>query len=349
MFVCDELFDRLFGNSEARTDQCLLTAEFFEAFRSMVGEGFRNRVDDGLGTSLPLVCIALDPTVQVEQGSMLQLGTDRFRGGDQISAAVRLISDLADHRACWVDRQLHSYEATAIELRIRADGVRIRDPTTKYRLADGVGDVSRINGHASSLATIEQFARIRAMPFRLFILAVVSGMIVGCGAAPPVSVGNKPVSINDQPLKDAPTRPLKPVGDMNWTTFEGTVQKLKDFPGKVVILDFWATYCPPCIEEIPHLKELKKMYGDDLVLIGLHVGGEEDRPKVPEFVERLKIDYPLATPEDSLTQYIFGQESAIPQTAIFDRSGKLVKKIVGFNPEIKVELDQAVASTINAK
>ena len=136
---------------------------------------------------------------------------------------------------------------------------------------------------------------------------------------------------------------------MNWTRFDGPVQKLRDFQGKVVILDFWATYCPPCIEEIPHLKELKKTYGDDLVLIGLHVGGEEDRPKVPEFVERLEIDYPLATPEDSLTQFIFGQESAIPQTAIFDRSGKLVKKIVGFNQEIKVELDKAVAETIKTK
>lgn len=183
--------------------------------------------------------------------------------------------------------------------------------------------------------------------FLILVLIVVT--ISGCSSAAPVAVGNKPISINDQPLRDAPTRPLKPVAEMNWTTFDGPVQKLKDFQGKVVILDFWATYCPPCIEEIPHLMELKKTYGDDLVLIGLHVGGEEDRPKVAEFVERLKIDYPLATPEDSLTQYIFGQESAIPQTAIFDRSGKLVKKIVGFNPEIKVQLDQAVAETINAK
>ena len=94
--------------------------------------------------------------------------------------------------------------------------------------------------------------------------------------------------------------------------------------------------------------ELKRTYGDDLVLIGLHVGGEEDRPKVPEFVDRLKIDYPLATPEDSLTRFIFGQESAIPQTAIFDRSGKLVKKIVGFNPEIKAELDNVIATTVKA-
>jgi thiol-disulfide isomerase/thioredoxin len=177
-------------------------------------------------------------------------------------------------------------------------------------------------------------------------LALLCFALAGCGAAPPVAVGNKPVSINDQPLRDAPSSRLKPVGEMNWTTFDGSVQKLRDFGGKVVILDFWATYCPPCIEEIPHLKELKARYGDDLMLIGLHVGGEEDRPKVPEFVEKLKIDYPLATPEDALTSFIFGQESAIPQTAIFDRNGKLVKKIVGFNPEIKKQLDTAVEQTI---
>lgn len=186
---------------------------------------------------------------------------------------------------------------------------------------------------------------------RVFVigLGLLCVALSGCGAAPPVAVGNKPVSVNDQPMRDAPTRPLKPVGEMNWTTFEGTVQKLKDFPGKVVILDFWATYCPPCIEEIPHLMELKARYGDDLVLIGLHVGGEEDRPKVPEFVEKLKITYPLATPEDALTSFIFGQESAIPQTAIFDRSGKLVKKIVGFSPEIKKELDQTIERTVAQK
>lgn len=170
--------------------------------------------------------------------------------------------------------------------------------------------------------------------------------MTACSAAPPVTVGNKPVSINDQPLKDAPTRPLKPVAEMNWTTFDGKVQKLKDYSGKVVILDFWATYCPPCIEEIPHLMELKQRYGDDLVLFGLHVGGDEDRPKVPEFALRLKIDYPLATPEDPLTSYIFGQDTAIPQTAVFGRDGKLLKKIVGFSPDIKNQLDDTIEKAV---
>lgn len=189
------------------------------------------------------------------------------------------------------------------------------------------------------------------MKFFLVCLFLFGGLIsLSCRpAAAPVLVGNKPISINDVPLKDAQARPLKPVPEMSWTGFEGNVQKLKDYRGKVVILDFWATYCPPCIEEIPHLKALQAKYGpDELLIVGLHVGGDEDRPKVPEFVERLKITYPLAYPEDTLTSFIFGAESAIPQTAIFDRQGRLAKKIVGFDDRIKAELDEAVETALRS-
>jgi Peroxiredoxin len=175
-------------------------------------------------------------------------------------------------------------------------------------------------------------------------------------AAEPVKISERPISVNGMPMTNQPMPPAKPVAEMNWIGFDesanpnGNVYKLKDFQGKVVILDFWATYCPPCLEEIPHLKELQKKYGkENLEVVGLHVGGEEDRPKVPEFVEKLKIDYTLATPEEELTRFIFGNETAIPQTAIFDRQGKLVKKIVGFDPEIQKELDTAVEQAVNAK
>lgn len=179
------------------------------------------------------------------------------------------------------------------------------------------------------------------------LLFASSFLIVACRPAAPVAVGNKPVSINDVPLKDAQARPMKPIHEMSWTGFDGSIQKLKDMKGRAVILDFWATYCPPCIEEIPHLQALKAKYGDDLLVVGLHVGGDEDKPKVPEFVERLKIDYPLAYPEDALTSFVFGQDTAIPQTAIFDREGRLVKKITGFSEQIRLELDRAVEQAVN--
>ncbi len=98
---------------------------------------------------------------------------------------------------------------------------------------------------------------------------------------------------------------------------------------------------------IPHLKTLQAQYGSDLVVVGLHVGGEEDRPKISEFVDRLKIDYTLAYPEEALTAFVFGQDTAIPQTAIFDREGRMVGKLTGFSEAIRVQVDEAVEKAVN--
>src|SRR5215217_3332534 len=114
--------------------------------------------------------------------------------------------------------------------------------------------------------------------YRAILLIPILVFFAGCRpAAPPVSVGNKPVSVNGVPASDAQSQPTKPVTEMGWTDRQdGNVQKVKDLKGKVVILDFWATYCRPCIEEIPHLMELQAKYGsDNLAVIGLHVGGDE--------------------------------------------------------------------------
>ena len=172
-------------------------------------------------------------------------------------------------------------------------------------------------------------------------------------SAAPVSIGNKPISINDVPQTNVPMPPAKPLGEMSWTIFDGNTnvdgieQKLKDLRGKVVILDFWATYCPPCLEEIPHLKELRKKYGrENLEIVGLHVGGEDYRPQVPVFAGKLKIDYTLATPEAALTDFIFAVRTDIPQTAVFDRNGVLVEKFIGFDADVKNRLDKIVEQTV---
>ena len=175
-------------------------------------------------------------------------------------------------------------------------------------------------------------------------------LFTGCRpAAAPVSVSDKPVSINNVPQTNLPLPPVKSTENLGWTLFNETRETLSNYKGKVVVLDFWATYCPPCLEEIPHLNELKNKYGDELQIVGLHVGGDEDKPEVPKFVERLKINYALAYPDDDLSRVLTGTNSAIPQTFIFDRSGKLTKKIIGFDNFIKAELDEAIEQAINER
>lgn len=168
-------------------------------------------------------------------------------------------------------------------------------------------------------------------------------------AAAPVSVSNRPVSINNVPQTNAPLPPTKNIENLGWQTFGGETKKLSDLKGKVVVLDFWATYCPPCLEEIPHLNDLQTKYGENLQIVGLHVGDEDDRAKVPEFVKRLKINYLLGSPEDELSALLLADDDSIPQTFVFNRQGKLVKKMVGFDEIVKANLDDAIEQAINER
>lgn len=186
------------------------------------------------------------------------------------------------------------------------------------------------------------------MKFTAFCLLIFC--LAGCRpAAAPISVSNKPVSINDVPQTNLPLPPSKPLTEMSWANLDDKKpQSLKDLQGKVVVLDFWATNCPLCLAEIPHLNELQTKYGAaNLQIVGLHVGDDEDRLRVPEFAERLKINYALAAPEDALLRFIFATDDAIPQTAVFDRDGKLVDKFVGFDLKTKNDLDKAIERAVN--
>ncbi len=168
-------------------------------------------------------------------------------------------------------------------------------------------------------------------------------------AAAPIAVGNKAVSVNDRPTTNLPAQTSKPFSDMSWTDQSERVHKVADFKGKALVLDFWATYCGPCREEIPHLNSLLAKYGPEkLHIVGLNVGGAEDFKEIPEFLKKTKIDYLIAAPEDSLSSFIFFERSDIPQTLVIDRSGNIVTKIIGFSPAIQKQLDAAVEKAVTS-
>lgn len=195
---------------------------------------------------------------------------------------------------------------------------------------------------------VERFTIYFPMKYFAFYLSAFAFLFVGCRpSAPPVSISNRPISASEIPQTNLPMPPSKPLGEMTWNNFDGKTQKLADFKGKAVILDFWATYCPPCLDEIPHLNSLQTKYGtDNLQIVGLHAGDSEDLAKVPAFAERLKINYILASPEDELLRFVFANQNEIPQTAVFDRNGKLIRKFVGFDLKIKNDLDKSVEEAL---
>lgn len=110
---------------------------------------------------------------------------------------------------------------------------------------------------------------------------------------------------------------------------DGKSVKLSDFKGKVVILDFWATWCPPCREEIPNFVELQSKYKDQgLVVIGISL--DQGGPGVvSSFAKAQKINYPIVMGDEAVsTQY--GDIQAIPTTFIIDPNGNIVERHEGF-------------------
>jgi thiol-disulfide isomerase/thioredoxin len=134
---------------------------------------------------------------------------------------------------------------------------------------------------------------------------------------------------------------------LGWTGDGGKRSVFSDFRGKVLVLDFYATWCVPCRDSIPHLVELQKKHeAEGLQVIGLNVGGPDDPPKAPAFAKEFGIQYPLAMPDDDLVMFLMADNNAIPQTFVFDREGKLAQRLIGFAPGDDKIIDQAVEAAL---
>lgn len=132
-----------------------------------------------------------------------------------------------------------------------------------------------------------------------------------------------------------------------WTLNNNQHAQLSDLKGKVVVLDFYATWCEPCRVETPHLVRMQQQYGaKGLQVIGLNVGGEDDRADVPAFAKEFSIPYALAWPDDELVETYLGDNENIPQAFVFDRSGKLLKRFIGYNEERGQELERVVQAAL---
>lgn len=127
--------------------------------------------------------------------------------------------------------------------------------------------------------------------------------------------------------------------DFSVTDLDGRKLTLSDYKGKVVLLDFWATWCSPCREEIPHFVEMQNQYGPQgFQVIGVSM--DDDAKPVHEFARQFKLNYPVALGDDKLAQR-YGGVLGLPVNFIIDREGHIYSKHLGatdvsvFDNEIK--------------
>ncbi len=103
--------------------------------------------------------------------------------------------------------------------------------------------------------------------------------------------------------------------------------ELSQYQGKVVLVNFWATWCPPCRAEIPDMVKLQKKYKKDLVIIGVSLD-RDGVDVVKKFAKSYQINYPIVMGDSELTLK-YGGVRAIPTTFLVDQDGDIGKKIVG--------------------
>jgi thiol-disulfide isomerase/thioredoxin len=116
--------------------------------------------------------------------------------------------------------------------------------------------------------------------------------------------------------------------NMTLTDVNGNVINMRQHLGKVVIIDFWDTWCGPCKMEIPHFVDLYSQYKDKgLVIVGVAFG-RNGVQAVKDMGSQLKINY-VSTLFNEEAKAIFGAPNAIPTTYIIDQSGEIVDKVVG--------------------
>lgn len=119
----------------------------------------------------------------------------------------------------------------------------------------------------------------------------------------------------------------KPAPSFSLPNGSGVPVSLGDYQGRVVLLHFWATWCPPCVQEIPKFRTLMDRFSsDDFVVLGIAM--EEDWPTIRAFNQKIPIPFEVLLDQKGDVALAYGT-NRLPESYLIDRHGRVVKKIVG--------------------
>jgi thiol-disulfide isomerase/thioredoxin len=120
------------------------------------------------------------------------------------------------------------------------------------------------------------------------------------------------------------------VPDFTLTNLQGQAHSLAEYRGRIVVLNFWATWCLPCRDEMPMLNKLAPKYDEKSVaFLAASIDDTQTQPKIARFLEKRKIDLPVFTGATPLTLKEFSLGEIVPATLILDRDGTVAFRVEG--------------------
>ena len=175
----------------------------------------------------------------------------------------------------------------------------------------------------------------------LVMLVLAIAIILFMLLAPtPAQAQDRPTPEQATLVKDGLVAP-----DFELTMFDGSVVKLADLKGKVVLLNFWATWCPPCRKELSRVEKdiIEKFKGQDFVFLPVSRG--EKKEVVAAFREKMGYTFPMGLDADS-NIYKKYAETYIPRNFLIGKDGKVVKASVGYDEAEFAELIELIEKEI---
>ena len=174
----------------------------------------------------------------------------------------------------------------------------------------------------------------------MLVVAIALGAVLLLWNPTPAKAQERPTPEQATIVKDGHIAP-----DFEVQMFDGSTIKLADLKGKVVLLNFWATWCPPCRAELARVQKdiIERFQGEPFVFIPVSRG--EKRETVAAFREKMGYTFPMGLDTES-TIYKKYAQTYIPRNFLIDKEGKVVKASVGYDEAEFAELIKLIEETI---